>query len=185
MNSRLSLSDSKYPQVSRTLLSILTDFNNAVVWIVSNHPLISKSSSPCNSLFVTVPIAPITISITITLIVFQFSFKILVFISLFSPSFLFYLVVSPNGKIQYLAGSVFFLVFIFLIIIRSGRLAEIRWSICIIIIIIIIIIIFSFRVFHISVSWWFFTGVWVTASLLKSPGLVLRFWAFLAVLSFG
>ena len=36
-------------------------------------------------------------------------------------------------------------------------------------IIIIIIIIYSFRVFHISVSWWFFTGVWVTASLLKSP----------------
>ena len=28
------------------------------------------------------------------------------------------------------------------------------------------------RVFHISVSWWFFTGVWVTASLLKSPGLI-------------
>ena len=26
--------------------------------------------------------------------------------------------------------------------------------------------------FHISVSWWFFTGVWGTASLLKSPGLV-------------
>ena len=36
---------------------------------------------------------------------------------------------------------------------------------------IIIIIIYSFRVFHISVSWWSFTGVWVTASLLKSPGL--------------
>ena len=33
----------------------------------------------------------------------------------------------------------------------------------VIIIIIIIIIIYSFRVFHISVSWWFFTGVWVTA----------------------
>ena len=28
------------------------------------------------------------------------------------------------------------------------------------------------RVFHISVSWWFFPGVWVTACLLKSPGLV-------------
>ena len=27
------------------------------------------------------------------------------------------------------------------------------------------------RVFHINVSWWSFTGVWVTASLLKSPGL--------------
>ena len=30
-------------------------------------------------------------------------------------------------------------------------------------------------VFHISVSRWFFTGVWVTASLFKSPGLVLGF----------
>ena len=34
----------------------------------------------------------------------------------------------------------------------------------------IIIIIYSLRVFHISVSWWSFIGVWVTASLLKSPG---------------
>ena len=54
-----------------------------------------------------------------------------------------------------------------------------------IIIIIIIIIIYSFRVFHISVNWWFYTGVWVTASLLKSPGLVSGFWPFLAMLSFG
>ena len=30
---------------------------------------------------------------------------------------------------------------------------------------------YSFRVFHNSVSWWSFTGVWTTASLLKSPGL--------------
>ena len=52
-------------------------------------------------------------------------------------------------------------------------------------IIIIIIIIYSFRVFHISVSWWFLTGVWVTASLLKSPGLVSGFWPLLAMLSFG
>ena len=33
--------------------------------------------------------------------------------------------------------------------------------------------------FHISVNWWFFTEVWVTASLLKSPGLVLRILAVL------
>ena len=39
-----SLSDSKSPQVSRTLLSILTVLNNAVVWMVSYCPLISKSS---------------------------------------------------------------------------------------------------------------------------------------------
>ena len=41
------------------------------------------------------------------------------------------------------------------------------------------------RVFHISVSWWFFTSVWVTASLLKSPGLVSGFCPFSAMLSFG
>ena len=48
-----------------------------------------------------------------------------------------------------------------------------------------LIIIYSFSVFHISVSWWFFTGVWMTASLLKSPGLVSGFWPFSAMLSFG
>ena len=45
-----------------------------------------------------------------------------------------------------------------------------------------IIVIYSFRVFHISTSWWFFTGVWVTASLLKSPGLFSVFWPFSAVI---
>ena len=44
------------------------------------------------------------------------------------------------------------------------------------IIIIIIIIIYFMRAFHISVSWWSFTRVWVTASLLKSPGLFSVFW---------
>ena len=41
-----SLSDSKSPQVSRTLLSILTVLNNAVAWRVSICPPTSKSSSP-------------------------------------------------------------------------------------------------------------------------------------------
>ena len=45
--------------------------------------------------------------------------------------------------------------------------------------------IYSFKVFHISVSWWFFTGVWVKATLLKSPGLVSVFWPTSATLSFG
>ena len=40
----------------------------------------------------------------------------------------------------------------------------------------IIIIIYSLRIFHISVNWWYFFGVWVTASLLKSPGLFSIFW---------
>ena len=41
-----SLSDSKSPQVSRTLLSILAVLNNVVVWMVSTYPPTSKSSSP-------------------------------------------------------------------------------------------------------------------------------------------
>ena len=40
----LSLSDNKSPQVSRTLLNILADFNSAVVWTVSIIPLISTWS---------------------------------------------------------------------------------------------------------------------------------------------
>ena len=40
-----SLNDSKSPQISRTLLSILTNLNNAVVWMVFTCPLISKFSS--------------------------------------------------------------------------------------------------------------------------------------------
>ena len=55
--------DSKSPLVSRTLLSILGDLNNAVVWMVSTRPLISKSSSPFNNPLVTEPSAPITIGI--------------------------------------------------------------------------------------------------------------------------
>ena len=41
-----SLSEKKSSQVSRTFLSILADLSNALVWIVSTRPFISKSSSP-------------------------------------------------------------------------------------------------------------------------------------------
>ena len=40
------------------------------------------------------------------------------------------------------------------------------------------------RAFHVGVCQWFFTGVWVTASLLKSPGLFSVFWPFSTMLSF-
>ena len=40
------LNDNKSPQVSRTLLSILTDLNNGVVWMVSIRPPISNFSNP-------------------------------------------------------------------------------------------------------------------------------------------
>ena len=70
-----SLSDSKSPQVSRTLLSILAVFNNGVVWMVSTCPLTSKSSSPFNNPFVTEPKAPITIGIITTFMFHSFFFQ--------------------------------------------------------------------------------------------------------------
>ena len=74
-----SLSDSKSPQVSRTLLSILAVFNNAVVWMVSSRPPTSKSSSPFSNPLVTVPNEPITIGIIVTSMFhsfFQFPSKV-------------------------------------------------------------------------------------------------------------
>ena len=63
-----SLSDSKSPQVSRTLLSILAVLNNVVVWMVSTRPPTSKSSSPFSNHLVTVPNAPITIGIIVCIL---------------------------------------------------------------------------------------------------------------------
>ena len=84
-----SLSDSKSPQVSRCLLSILADLNNAVVWTVSTRLVISKSSSPCINLLVTVPRAPITIGIIVTFMFHRFSNSLVrsSYLSLFSHSF--------------------------------------------------------------------------------------------------
>ena len=42
MVSHWSLSDDKSTQVSRTLLSILADLNNAVAWTVFTRPIISN-----------------------------------------------------------------------------------------------------------------------------------------------
>ena len=61
-----SLSDSKSPQVSRTLLSILAVLNNVVAWMVTTRPSTSKSSSLFSNPLVTVPNAPITIGIIVT-----------------------------------------------------------------------------------------------------------------------
>ena len=60
-----SLSDSKSPQVSRTLLCTLAVLNNVVVWMVTTGPLVSKSSSLCTNPLAIVPSAPVTIGITV------------------------------------------------------------------------------------------------------------------------
>ena len=71
MVSNWSLSDSK-SQASRTLLSILANLNNAVVWMVSTCPLISKSSSPFTNPLGIGPSASITIDITVTFVFHSF-----------------------------------------------------------------------------------------------------------------
>ena len=121
-----SLSDSKSPQVSRTRLSILAVFSNAVVWIFSTPPPTSKSSRPFNNPLVIVPNATITIGTIITFMCHSF-FNSLArsrYLSFFSLSFRFILCSARTAKSTILQ--------IIIIIIN------------IIIIIIIIIIIFCF-----------------------------------------
>ena len=122
-----SLSDSKSPQVCRTRLRILAVLSNAVVWIVSTHPPTSKSSRPFNNPLVIVPNAPITIG-TIVTFMFHSFFNSLArsrYLSLFSHSFRFNLWSAGTAKLTILQ-----ILFFLLIIITSGRLAGIRWSVC-------------------------------------------------------
>ena len=101
-----SLSDSKSPQVSRTLLSILSVFNNAVVWMVSTRPPTFNSSLPFNNPLVIVPKAPITIG-TIVTFMFHSFFNSLTrsrYLSFFSHSFSFIL---WSARIDNFANSLF------------------------------------------------------------------------------
>ena len=130
-----SLSDSKFPQDSRTLLSILAVLNNAVVWMVSTRPPTSKSSSPFSNPLVTVPNAPITIGIIVTCMFhsfFQFPSKVEVLILLFN-FFRFYSVVSQDSKVNYFVSSLLF--------VNCYLFTPWEFFISVIIIIIIIIII--------------------------------------------
>ena len=115
------LSDSKFPQVSRTLLGILANLNNDVVWAFSSRPVISKFCSPCTDSLVTVPRVPIIISIKVIFMFqsfFQYPSKVQILIHHFA-FFQFYSVVRWDSKVHDFASSLFFV----------GRLAEIRWSI--------------------------------------------------------
>ena len=118
-----NLRDSKSPPVSRTLLSILADLNNEVVWIVSIHLLISKSSSPFNNPMMTVPRAPITIGIIVTFMFHSFFnslarsrylslsyhyYILIINLSLHFTFFQFYSVVSRDSKVHNFSSSLFF-----------------------------------------------------------------------------
>ena len=122
-----SLSDSNSPRVSRTLLSILDVLSNAVVRIVSTSPLTSKFSRLFNNPLVMVPNTPITIG-TIVTFMFHSFFKSpsrLRYLYFFSHSFSFILWSARTAK-----STILQILFFFMIIIRSGLLSEIRWSVC-------------------------------------------------------
>ena len=59
-------------QISRTLLSILVDFNNAVIWVVSILPLISCSSCIFSKPLWGVPCTPTAIGLTVTFMFHSF-----------------------------------------------------------------------------------------------------------------
>ena len=122
-----SLSDTRSPQVSRTLLSILAVLNNAAVWMVFTRPSTSKSSSPFNNHLVTVPKAPITIGIIVTFMFHSF-FKSLAR-SRYYSSFHILSVLFCGQPGQQSPQFCKFSFFFSLIIIRSGLLGEIRWSV--------------------------------------------------------
>ena len=101
-----SLSDSKSLQVSRTHLSILVNLNNAVVWMVSPRPLISKSSSPCTNLLVTLPSQLQLVSPSLSCsIVFSSLESLGTYISFCIPSIL--PCGQPDSKVPYSTGSLF------------------------------------------------------------------------------
>ena len=114
---------SKSPQVSRTLLSILTVLNKVVVWMVSPRPPTSKSSPLFSNPLVTVTNASITIGIIVTCMFHSFfnSLARSKYLSFFSHSFSFILWSAGTAK-----STILQVLFFLLIIIRSGFLAEIR-----------------------------------------------------------
>ena len=110
-----SLGDNNSSPVSRTLLSILAVLSN------------SKSSSPFSNHLVTVLNAPITICIIVTCMFHGFfnSLERLRYLSFFSHSFSFILWSAGTAK-----STILQVLFFLLIIIWSGVLAKIRWSVC-------------------------------------------------------
>ena len=150
------------PWVSMSLLGILADLKNSVVWVVSIRPPISSSSSSLSKPLETVPSVPTTIGITVTLMFYSF----LSYLARYKYSFFL------SFSLIFTLWSAFFSLFL-LITIWPGLLSRICYYYYYYYYYYLLI-----RVFHISVSLWSFTGDWVTTSLLKSPGLFSVFWPF-------
>ena len=139
-----SLSDSKFPQVSRTRLRILAVLSNAVVWIVSVRPPIFKSSRPFNNPLVIVPNAPITIGTIVTFMFHSFfnslaRSKVLIF---HFTLFQIYSVVRRDGKVNNFTNFLYYYYYYY----------------------------YYERAFYFIFCRWDFTGVRGTASFFRSIG---------------
>ena len=162
-----SLNNNKSLRIRRTFLSILEDLNNDSLYGPSDFQLFhycfqafgdrfkcsSHNSYHCHLAFNRFLSFPERSR----------------YVSFYSLSFFFFsLLWTANSTIEQFLF-VFLLVYFLLIITGSGPLA---WNTscfyyC---------YFTHLRVFHIRVGWWFFTRVWVTATL-KSPGNFLVFWS--------
>ena len=102
MFSHWILRNIRFSPVSRSL-RVLIDLNNAVIWMVSTRPLISKFSNPCANPLVTVACVPFTTGIIVTFMFHSFFFV------LYEVSVLFSLFALPNvlPERPSLLGSVF------------------------------------------------------------------------------
>ena len=108
-----SLSNSKSLQVSWTLLSILADLNNVVVWMVSTRPPISSSTSSLTKTLRIVLSAPITVGTTATHIFHSFLILCLVLSTYLSFPFLRFSLFGPRGRQSPLFSRIFFSFFFF------------------------------------------------------------------------
>ena len=122
--------DSKFPRVSRALLSILAHLNSCSFGALYSSLYFQAfiNSFPFINPLVSVPVALIIIGANVIfmfLSFFQLPSKVEVFI-LFFTFFKFYSVVSRDTKVHNFSSSLFLL----LIIIRSSRLVKIKWSVC-------------------------------------------------------
>ena len=151
-----SLSDSKSPQI---FSFFLTNLIYAIVWMVSDHPSISKSSSPVKKPLRIGPSVPITVGITV-----KFMFRTF-FRSLARSKFFF-------------CFFVFFAFFDFLSLVGwNGKVCNWPCS---------LFIVSAFftplSVFQTSVSLWPSTGVWVRTSQLTSHEFFMILWSISAML---
>ena len=107
--------------------SILANFNNVVIQMVSIHPLIFNSSNPLSKPLKTVPSTPVPSAITVTFMFHNFfsSLAKSKYLSLFSLSLFFTLWSAWTAK-----STIQQVLFFLLISTRSGLLVGIRWSVC-------------------------------------------------------